>query len=302
VKRYLLAAAVLVACLAAGPAVADQLSARGPNNAASSSLLDSGSVGHGPRSRPAVVRNPRASVPGPIAGKGYTKRFHHEFNSLNRRVWAVRQWWEERPPANSIYIRNGILHVVSRRSQGYPNVTATSEPHGRKTGRSFLFGYFEARLKWTKGNGSWPAFWLFSTAHATNPRWPQPACPRPTCLSAELDVFEGQGSEPEVFVGTIHRNSCDCYQVPNKQSENNSRRVGADLTGAFHVYGMLWTTTEIRWYLDGRFLMRAPVYDSTNQRMHLLLYMWTGGWTVGTDRTTPDELHTEVDWVKVWQK
>jgi hypothetical protein len=47
-------------------------------------------------------------------------------------------------------------------------------------------------------------------------------------------------------------------------------------------------------------LMSAPVYDSTNQQMFLLLQMWTGGWTSGTDSTTPDELHTEVDWVRAW--
>jgi hypothetical protein len=30
--------------------------------------------------------------------------------------------------------------------------------------------------------------------------------------------------------------------------------------------------------------------------------MWTGGWTRDTDATTPAALHTEVDWVRVWQK
>jgi hypothetical protein len=290
-KRRLFLIIVLSGCLAA-PAFANVFQDRlGPSN------------GVGPvRERPAPVERRTSALPRPIAGKGYTKRFHNEFNKLNRRVWADHEWWEERPPPNSIYVRKGVLHVVSRRSQGYPNVTVTSEPHGRGTGRSFRYGYFEARLKWTKGNGSWPAFWLLSTAHATNPNWPRPACPRPTCLAAELDVFEGQGSEPNVFYGTIHRNSCDCYGVQDRQNGNNHRRVGVDQSVDFHVYAMLWTATEIRWYLDGRFLLRTPVYDSTNQRMHLLLYMWTGGWTVGTNATTPDELHTEVDWVRVWQR
>ena len=43
---------------------------------------------------------------------------------------------------------------------------------------------------------------------------------------------------------------------------------------------MLWTASQITWYLDGRALMSAPTYDSTNQPMYLLLQMWVGGWTL----------------------
>jgi hypothetical protein len=30
--------------------------------------------------------------------------------------------------------------------------------------------------------------------------------------------------------------------------------------------------------------------------------MWIGGWSPDPDSTTPNDLHTEVDWVHVWQK
>jgi hypothetical protein len=58
----------------------------------------------------------------------------------------------------------------------------------------------------------------------------------------------------------------------------------------------------VTWYLDGRRLMRAPVYDTTDNAMFLIVDMWTGGWTKEPDASTPAELHTEVDWVRVWQK
>jgi beta-glucanase (GH16 family) len=176
--------------------------------------------------------------------------------------------------------------------------TVTTQTSGIK----FRRGYFEARMKWTKGAGAWPAFWLISYAHATNPNWPQPACPNPNCLSAELDVFEGQGTEPNVFYGTIHKNSCECYGVSNQQNGNNYHEVGVDLTQGFHTYAAKWTDTTVSWYLDDQFLHSAPVYESFNQGMFLLLQMWIGGWTQDVDPTTPDELHTEVDWVRVWQK
>jgi hypothetical protein len=245
---------------------------------------------------------PPPTEPPPIAGQGYRQVFGDEFISLDRNVWADRQWYEEQPPANSQYVQDGVLHLVSRRSQGFPNTSVSTEPHGTSGHRSFQHGYFEARMRWTKGAGSWPAFWLLSTAHATNPNWPQPACPNPNCLAAELDVMEGQGATPNDFYGTIHRNSCDCYGVPTQQNSNNWHPMGFDLTAGFHTYAALWTATTVSWYLDGLFTHSAPVYDSFNQQLHLILYMWIGGWTGDTNSSTPAELHTEFDWVRVWQR
>ena len=100
----------------------------------------------------------------------------------------------------------------------------------------------------------------------------------------------------------MHRNSSADYGVRDSQNANNYQDVGLDLTTGFHTYGMLWTATTISWYLDGRFLHSAPVYDSTNQPQFLLFDMYIGGWTSDTTSQTPDELKTEVDWVRVWQK
>lgn len=245
---------------------------------------------------------PPGSEPGPIAGQGYAVTFEDDFSALNRDVWCNRQWYEEQPPANAQYILEGVLHVVSRRSQGYANASVSSEPCGQATPRSFRNGYFESRFRWTRGNGSSPAFWLFSTTHATNPNWPSPACPGPECLSGEIDVFEGQGREPGVYLGTIHRNSCGCYGVPNQQRQGVARPVGMDLTAGFHTYAVLWTPAEVKWYLDGALLGSVSAFDSTDQPMHLIFYQWPQSWTRDPDATSPDELHIEVDWVRVWQR
>jgi beta-glucanase (GH16 family) len=90
--------------------------------------------------------------------------------------------------------------------------------------------------------------------------------------------------------------------MPDRQNGNNWKTQRIDLTAGFHTYSALWQSTSVTWYLDGRTLMRAPVYDTTDNAMFLILNMWTGGWTTETDASTPAELHTEVDWVRVWQK
>jgi hypothetical protein len=250
------------------------------------------------------VQTLAARAPGPIAGRGYRLVFRDRFNRLRRGVWKRRMWYDPPPAKGDIFTRKGILHLVSRRGRGYPNVSVTT----LKT-RSFKRGYFEARMRWTRGNGAWPGFWLLSYRHATNPAWPgvNPYCRQhglraARCWSAELDIFEGQGSEPRTFYGTLHRNTDGADGGPPDETNSNSwHPVKKNLTTRYHVYGVRWTASRVTWFLDGKRLFSARTFDSTNQPMFLILDMWTGGWTRNVDSTTPNRLQLLVDWVKVWR-
>jgi beta-glucanase (GH16 family) len=246
------------------------------------------------------------AAPGPIAGKGYHQVFRDNFNTLGSTSWGKGIWYSPSPPANSIFVQNGVLNLVSRRSQGYQDITVTTE--AGTSPKKFTRGYFEARMKWTKGKGAWPAFWLSSYRHATNQAFPSinPYCqnnglPRAQCLNSELDVFEGQGLEPHVFYGALHRSTNGYYGVPDSTNDHGWKTVAADLTNGWHKYGALWTASQVRWYLDGVEVLRAPTFDSTNQPMFLLFDMWIG-WSDNTDASTPNELKTQIDYVTVWQK
>jgi beta-glucanase (GH16 family) len=162
-------------------------------------------------------------------------------------------------------------------------------------------------MRWTDGAGAWPGFWLFSWAHATNQNWPNPACPGPECLVSELDVMEGQGasvSEPLSsydFYGTLHRNTGGLYGGgPDQFNSNNWQRQSFKLADNWHTYAAKWTLSQVCWYLDDVQTHCAATYDTTNQEMFVLINMWSGGWISEPNSTTPDELHTEVDWVRVW--
>jgi hypothetical protein len=231
---------------------------------------------------------PRTAEPRPIARQGYRQVFWDEFEKFDSSIWERSVFWEPRAPASDIYTQNGVLHIVSKRASGYPNRSVET-----LKARSFRRGYFEARMRWTKGNGAWPAFWLSATNHAHGIDCPP--------LNAELDIFEGQGSEPNIFYGTLHKNTNDLCNIPDQTNEGD-HRLRVDLSARFHIYSALWTETEVRWYLDGVEVTRTPVFASTDQPMFIIFQMWTGGWTRDTDATTPAALHTEVDWVRVWQK
>jgi beta-glucanase (GH16 family) len=257
-----------------------------------------------------------AAEPSPIAGQGYRQVFRDDFDTLDHSVWDDHIWYDDQPdPAWTTFqtAESGVLHLRTSRNlfwgsganDNWPINTITTQT----SGKTFAQGYFETRMKWTGAQGAWPGFWLLSYRHATNPFWPSvnPFCaqnglPVARCWSAELDMFEGQGSEPGVFYGTIHRNSSNDYGVDDEQNDNNYQPQSFDLSADFHTYGMLWTASQITWYLDGQPLMSAPTYDSTNQPMFLLLQMWVGGWTRDPGASTPDVLETQVDSVSVWQK
>jgi hypothetical protein len=145
--------------------------------------------------------------PTAIAGLGYHEVFVDDFDTFDRTVWEDHIWYESSPdPAwqNFQYVSDGVLHLTSRRADKYPNNVITTLNR-----REFTGGYFEARLKWTGGNGTWPGFWLVSQRHAWNPDYPQingycaqNGLPAALCYAAEIDVMEAQGSFPDRYWAT----------------------------------------------------------------------------------------------------
>jgi hypothetical protein len=245
-----------------------------------------------------------AEEPTPIAGQGYSVRFADCFDTLNRTTWCNRQWYQPAPPVGVQFVQDGVLHLLRRRADSFANTNVSTEPCGQANAKSFIQGYFEARMRWPGVQGAAAAFWMLSTVHATNPNWPQPACPNPNCLSAELDVFEGYGHYPKVFTGTLHRNTRGFYGVPDSFNSNNWQPQPFRLADSWHTYAALWTATEVRWYVDGQLTHSWPVWDSTNQRMHLILSHGNTPWMPenAVNSSTPDVLDFEVDWVRVWQR
>ena len=263
-------------------------------DAASPRAAATNAVSAGPESR-SELRARSLRPPRPIAGRGYRLVFADPFKRLRRRVWDNREWWNTPPPRRSQYVRRGVLHLVSRRSQGYENIAVTTF----SSRKIFKFGYFEARMKWTKGVASWPAFWLLSNAWA---RRGGNDCSL-GIRAAELDVFEGYGHYPRVFTGTIHRHSAThvCPSPPDAINSNNWQPQRADLTRRFHTYAARWTPRRVTWYVDQRRMMSWPTFGTTDTKMFILLSMQVTD-DPPTDSSTPNALHTKVNWVRVWQK
>jgi len=260
-----------------------------------------------------------SSEPGPVADQGYVLRFSDCFDTLSRSVWCSHQWWEPNPPLGTQYVEEGVLHLVRRRSDGYPNVTVSSEPCGQANPKSFQYGYMEARMRYDTVRGNGPAFWMLSTRHATNEDWPRIAdecyppeggtLPEAQCFASELDVFEGFGNiqyggtrQDDFFSGALHRNTSGFYGQGDTV-RGVTRGTGLDLS-QWHVYAARWTDSTVSYYVDGQLQGSVNAFDSTRQPMHLLLYNWNTDWEDENmpNASTPDRLDVSVDWVRVWQQ
>jgi hypothetical protein len=244
--------------------------------------------------------DPSGAPPSAIAGQGYHEVFRDDFNTLNRSVWDDHIWYDGSPnpswtgfqevdPEGILHLRTG-RNMIGSTGQPYPTNTITTQT----SGKTFQYGYFEARMKWSAGHGSWPAFWLYSYKHATD-------ASQCTTQAGEVDVMEGQGSEPNVFYGTVHSNTNGC-SPSDQQNGNNWQSQSTDLTQGFHTYAVKWAPGTVTWYLDGVQTHTASTYATDDQPMYVLLQEWTGGWTFGADATSPDVMENQIDYVDIWQQ
>ena len=160
---------------------------------------------------------------------------------------------------NPFWVSNGVLGV-------HATVTPSADLsalHDYKytsglltTQKSFaqLYGYFEIRAELPNVAGAWPAFWMLPE-HPTS--------------SAELDVMEDFGGGP-IHQTVIHGptgSPSQTYFVSN---------VPNDGTG-FHTYGVLWTSKEIDFYIDGVNVGSTATPSDMNSPMYMMLNMAVGG-------------------------
>src|SRR3954469_17878808 len=104
------------------------------------------------------------------------------------------------------------------------------------------YGHFETRLKMSRGQGMWPAFWLLGN-NIGSVGWPQ---------SGEIDIMENVGNTPNNTYGTIHGPG---YSGANGGGGNKT--IGSALGDAFHTYAIDWSPNLIIWTLDGQEYFRA---------------------------------------------
>jgi hypothetical protein len=128
---------------------------------------------------------------------------------------------------------------------------------------SFTYGVIEYRAKFAGGRGTWPSVWLLGTEC-------QPYgghCDWPYSGSNEIDITE-------VKLGLPSQNVFN--QITGEVFSWQPQGI-TDVTGNYHDYRLVWSPTEITWFVDGvqTLVISDPSYVPTTP-MFVLIDIFLG--------------------------
>lgn len=213
---------------------------------------------------------------------------------------------------NTLYLEKGYLVIRPQFSPGFitkdgKSFDFTSARINTKNKFDFTYGKAEARIKLSKGDGLWPAWWLLG-----NETWP---------FTGEIDIMENIG-ESDWANAAVHGPgySGETPFVNRKYFPSNNAVTD------WHIYAVEWSPTELIFKYDNEIIFRVTkkmvshygnwVFDSPK---HLILNFAVGGifpvkingikgngQRYGLPESTAELIKTNqvkmlVDWVKVYQ-
>jgi beta-glucanase (GH16 family) len=218
---------------------------------------------------------------GTTTASGWVLAFQDTFSgtTIDRRKWGVFNGpgnGNTGPrSASNAFVRNGLLVLRNRKINGVWHGAGVSNARAH----SQTYGKYEVRARVDAGEGLkanallWP----------NNGDWPP-----------EVDFFEvpaAPGDRPK-------------YTVTNHYGTRAAHRMQhGKVAGRFtqwHVMGLEWTPTALRFTLDGR-VVATLTGHAPRERMWLGLQTNVGGQTK-PGPSTPPVVDFEIDWVRIFRK
>jgi beta-glucanase (GH16 family) len=243
-------------------------------------------------------------TPAAPIGPDYQLVWHDEFDGTNidQTKWVIRG---DGPRLQGYWMKD----ASSLDGNGHFVVRTFKDAQGRYTtggiateGKyAWLFGYFEARVKFPATQGHWPAFWL--TKH---PLTPTPDAGR---AGTEIDIMEKPWLTDQIQQ-TLHWNG---YGKEGQEAHHIVRPANVN-DGNWHTFAVKWTPTNYVFYVDGRQtwetrdggVSQIPEFISVNEEIGHFdshHFKWNSGPVWGTGpiekASLPD--YYLVDYVRVFQ-
>jgi beta-glucanase (GH16 family) len=270
---------------------------------------------------PATKPTPESS----FVPAGYVKVFSDEMNApaLDTSKWWTRYIYEkglldtlnderQRYRENDNHVMTGsTLELTARKVPG-------DEPRFQyesgliRSKQTFKFGYFEARLKLPKGQGTWPCFWLNPDSNAEGKTgWP----PEIDIMEVALNMKDDTASMNHVAVhGNSKKGQPDPWERKLLKADENFKKnychVPFDMTDDYHVYAAKWSDNDtVEFFIDGKsYALYHYKWVHGNGKeapnAHVLLNLAVGGnWAgrYGIDDTAFPQSFS-VDYVRIYQK
>lgn len=219
-----------------------------------------------------------------------TLMFQDEFDGseLDRAKWTTQyQWGHINPPELQYYSHDAfvvadgrlIIKAENKHTEGMAYVSGMISSYDNF---QFTYGYLEARIKISAGQGLWPALWLLDANGSAD----------------EIDIVEILGHKPDVAYMTLHYAGQDGSQLGTFDEHYH----GPNFSDDFHTFGVDWQADRIIWYVDG--VERFRVTDNIPGRpMYLIANLAIGGeWPGAPTENTHFPATYEIDYIRVFEK
>jgi hypothetical protein len=206
--------------------------------------------------------------------------------------WNAGQWWQAVPPASDFTNVSGD-ETLTDAQYATTGINLCTQYHDYSGGIYFQGGYFEAMMNCT----DWSAFWLYCAAGP----WHTTVAGQPLTYNNEIDIIETDpgAAYANIVTTTIHENTGG-FGVPDAFNPNNNNAISnGPVCGAWHIYGVLWTQTQVTWYVDNVEVCTYPTFTSTWQPVTLILGVGPGGVNGSASTVIPPT--NNVAWVRVWE-
>lgn len=247
-----------------------------------------------------------------LSYKGYELKWEDNFdgNELNMADWNIEThepgWvnaeWQEYTRGGNIEVKDGKLVIIPKRKKNSDgSYSYTSGRINTQNKHTYKYGIMEAKMKFPKGQGYLPAFWMMPNDENLYGQWPK---------CGEIDIAEVMGQETNKIYGTIH------YGDPHAESQGTKVLKNGDFSDEWHVCAVEWEPGSIKWYVDGVLYHEEHTWYSKtvgqgevsypapfDQDFYIIFNLAIGGSWVGyPDKTTDFNSRFEVDYVRVYQK
>ncbi|MEM6768802.1 MAG: glycoside hydrolase family 16 protein, partial [Bacteroidota bacterium] len=197
-------------------------------------------------------------------------------------------------------IEDGHLVIEARKNETGERWTSARLTTREKT--SFLYGKIEFKAMVPREKGNWAAGWTLGDTYVDEKSWP---------YCGEIDIMESVGYEVDDETGdgiahvTVHTPAY-YFKIGNQIS--NTKDI-IDIADEFHTYGVEWTPTEVKGFVDGE---EYYLYDKTanelewpfNIPQNIILNLAMGGGWGGAKGMDPNITSQKliIDYVRVYEK
>ena len=142
------------------------------------------------------------------------------------------QYYTDR--SSNVIVEDGYLKITAKR-ESYEGAEYTSTRMLTQDKFDFKYGKVEVRAKLPTGVGTWPAIWMLGKS-ISSVGWP--AC-------GEIDIMEHWGNNQGFVQSALHTPSS------YGNTQNHGGQSFSDVSTAFHVYSVEWTSEKMIFAVDG---------------------------------------------------